>query len=495
MDYILAIDQSTSATKALLFDSGGTLHDSVSAEHEQIYPRPGWVEHDAGEIWSNVLSVVSRLVKNNPERAASICCLSITNQRETFVAFDRHTGVPVGNAIVWLCRRGEPLCTELAGTNHETLIAETTGLKVDTYFSAPKMRWLMEHEPAVRRQAEAGTLALSTIDTYLVHRLTGGRAFVTDFTNACRTLLFDIRTLAWSEELCELFCVPPEALPRVVESTAVVGETDCGGILPHAVPICGIAGDSQASLYAHGCVNPGQAKVTIGTGSSILLNTGADLTRAPDGIVSTLAWVLDGTPTYALEGIINCTGATVAWLRDRLGLIDSSAQTRELAEEVEDNGGVYLVPAFVGLSAPYWRSDARAAIVGMSSHSSRAHVVRAALESIGYQIYDVLGAMGDGGPVLRTLHADGGATANAFLMQFIADITGVSVKASTSPNLSAKGAALLGARGMDLHDGDAGPGGEGKAYGPLMEQQRVSALHRGWQSAVRMVLAGAAGDA
>ncbi|MBZ0291166.1 MAG: glycerol kinase, partial [Anaerolineae bacterium] len=382
---ILTLDQSTSATKAILFDEAGNLLDKVTKNHQQHYPQPGWVEHDAEEIYENVLTVIGDLMEKHPEKKDDLLCVSITNQRETFVVFDKETGKPLHHAIVWQCRRGEPLCRQMIEAGYEPTVARATGLKIDTYFPASKITWLLDAQPAIKARLEAGSALLGTIETYLIYRLTGGTVFASDHTNACRTLLYDINTLDWSHKLCELFGVPRKALPEIRESAAHFGETDCGGVLPTAIPICGVMGDSQAALFAQRCYTPGGAKVTFGTGSSVLLNIGELPVRSASGIVTTIGWVYDGKPTYAFEGIINFTGATIAWMRDQLELIRDSSETEALALSVPDNGGVYLVPGFVGLSAPYWRADVQAAIVGLTPSSTRAHVIRAALESISYQ--------------------------------------------------------------------------------------------------------------
>jgi glycerol kinase len=393
MTTLLAIDQSTSATKAVLFDTQGRVLDKASRAHQQIYPQPGWVEHNAEEIWQNVLAVIRDVGTRNPDRLAALAGLSLTNQRETVLVFDRKTGQPLHNAIVWQCRRGDPICQQLRQQGHEPLARSKTGLRIDSYFSASKLKWLMANNPELAARLKDGSALIGTIDAYLINRLTGGKVFATDPTNASRTLLFDIGRLRWDEGLCELFGVPPGALPEVRESAARFGETDAAGALPRPVPICGVMGDSQASLFSQRCFRPGMAKATFGTGTSVLLNVG-DTFRCPErGAVTALAWVWRGKPTYAFEGLINFSAATISWLKDQLGLIQSAAEVGPLAAAVEDNGGVYLVPAFAGLSAPYWSPDARAAIVGLSAFTRREHVVRAGEESIAYQVRDVLDMM------------------------------------------------------------------------------------------------------
>ena len=389
MPNVLAIDQSTSATKALIFNEAGQILAKASKDHRQIYPQPGWVEHDAEEIWRNTIDVVREVSANGfkPVR------LSITNQRETIVVFDRGTGMPLHNAIVWQCQRGSEICDLLKSDGLGPTVKRKTGLMIDSYFSASKLRWMWENVPSVRQSLEDGSALVGTIDSYLIYRLTRGRVFATDHTNACRTLLYDLRYLRWNEKLCNLFKVPLRSLAQIRDSNANFGRTDVDGALSSTIPIRGVMGDSQASLFALGCHQVGDTKVTFGTGSSLLLNVGENVTEPKDGTVATVAWVLDGKPTYCLEGIISYSAATIQWLRDQLQLIQSAQETQGLAESVSSNAGVYLVPAFTGLSAPYWSPDARAAIVGMTTHTNRAHVVRAALESIAYQLRDVLEMM------------------------------------------------------------------------------------------------------
>ncbi|MCB9423382.1 MAG: glycerol kinase GlpK [Ardenticatenaceae bacterium] len=492
MSVILGIDQSTSATKALLFTETGELLDKTAVSHQQIYPQPGWVEHDAAEIYRNTLQAVATLLERNKERQDSLLCLSITNQRETIVVFDKTTGEPLHNAIVWQCRRGEAICAELEAAGYGGLVQAKTGLKIDTYFPASKLTWLRRNRPDIAQKLDNGEALVGTIDAYLIYRLTNGRSFATDQTNASRTLLFDINTLAWDAELCQLFGVPLSTLPEVRDSDARFGETDMGGLLQRPLPIVGVMGDSQAALFAQRCFAPGSAKVTFGTGSSVLLNIGNKVAYSDKGIVTAVAWVIGGQPVYAFEGITNFTGATITWLRDQLKLIESVDETEALATAVPDNGGVYLVPAFVGLGAPYWRSDARAAVVGLSPASSKNHVVRAALEGIAFRINDVLALMAKEAAVdLQTVHADGGAVNNRFLMQFVADLTHLTMRASRLPELSALGAVLAGLIGTgvyaDLNDIVRLPR-ETNDFLPVMPSAAAEKLYTGWQTAVQQVL-------
>ena len=489
---ILALDQSTSATKALLFGPDGQLLDSISLPHKQYYPQSGWVEHDAEEIYQNALAVLSQLIDKTPLSDADLHCLSITNQRETIVVFDRDSGQPLYPAIVWQCRRGDPLCQQMIKDGLETMVHQKTGLKIDTYFPASKLTWLLQEEPDIRQKLEQGEALIGTIDAYLIYRLTGGAVFATDHSNASRTLLFNITTLGWDAELCDLFSIPQKALPEIRESSAVFGKTDLNGTLSEAILICGVMGDSQAALFAQRCYSPGDAKVTLGTGSSVLLNIGETLRYSQNGLLSAIGWVYQGKPTYAFEGIINYSGATIAWLRDQLELIDTTAETEAIALSVDSNDGVYFVPAFVGLNAPYWRSDIKAAILGMTPSTTKAHVVRAALESIAYQIKDALELMAeDAETQLNAIHGDGGAVRNPFLMQFIADIAGITARASQLAELSALGAVFAGMLGMGLYNSLQdlkSISSDYVDYAPQMDEGVARELYAGWQDAVKHIL-------
>lgn len=492
----LVVDQSTSATKAMLFSEGGELLDQAARPHRQIYPQPGWVEHDAEEIYQNFLATAGDLLAKRPDLAAQVRSLSISNQRETYVVFDRATGRPLHNAVVWLCRRGEAICRRLVEAGHEDRVHELTGLKIDTYFPASKLAALLGERPDLAQQLADGDALFGTIDAYLIYRLTGGAVYATDHTNASRTLFYDITQLGWSEELLALFGVRLGRLPDIRESCALFGSTDLEGRLPAGVngplPICGVMGDSQAAFFAQRCFTPGSVKITFGTGSSLLMNIGERPLLSPSGVVTAIGWVLDGRPTYAFEGITNFTGATIAWLRDQLQLIDDVAATEEIARSVSDNGGVYLVPAFVGLSAPYWRADARAAITGLSPSSTRAHLVRAALESIAFIVGDVLRVMeADAGLTLQFVQADGGAVRNRFVMQCVADVSRRAVRASRLPELSALGAvlnAMLGVGGKTLDDLRRLPADYAE-YTPQMSEEGAAQLLAGWKHAVQQTLA------
>ena len=493
MRFTLAIDQSTSATKAVLFDATGNTLAKASREHRQIYPEPGQVEHDAEEIWQNLLAVVRELAAKHGDLIENVARLSLTNQRETILIFDRRTGRPLHHALVWQDRRGDAICQHLRDAGYEATVQAMTGLKIDGYFSASKLKWLMGDRPDLAEKLRSGDAVIGTIDAYLIHRLTSGKTFATDHSNASRTLLYDIGRLRWDDGLCDLFGVPIAALPAVRECAATFGETDCGGALPKRVPIVGVMGDSQAALFAQRCFTPGTAKATFGTGTSVLLNVGDCMPTAGDGgAVAALCWVLDGRPTYALEGIINYSAATIAWLKDGLGLIRDAGEVEALASAVPDNGGVYFVPAFAGLGAPHWSPDARAAVLGMSSHTRREHVVRAAMESIAYQVRDVVDMLRAGAGVgLTTLNADGGATRNAMLMQFIADLTGVELVVSDVPEASALGATFAGLIGdgtLAGADAIAALPRQSKTFRPTMPRADVDRLHAGWLAAVKRVL-------
>jgi len=493
MPFFLALDQSTSATKALLFDQDNRVIDREAREHTQHYPQPSWVEHDAEEIWQNTHHVLQALLSRQSARIANIVSLSLTNQRETIVIFDRATGRPLIPAIVWQCRRSDALCAEHRTAGHEPLVQRSTGLKIDAYFSASKLQWLVRHKPELRTKLLDGSALIGTIDTYLIYRLTGGKVFATDSTNASRTLLFDIGKLRWDETLCDLWEVPLRALPEVRESSARFGETTLNGLLSQPLPICGVMGDSQSSLFAQRCFTPGSAKVTFGTGSSILLNIGEKMRPPVPGVLTALAWVYAGVPTYALEGLIISSASTLNWLRDQLGLVQTVAELEQLATSAENNGGVHLIPAFTGLGLPHWQPAARAAITGLSSHSDRRHVARAAFESISYQIRDALDAMrqSSGVPV-GTLHGDGGPTTSKFLMQFTADLIGAELRVSTMPDCSALGAVLAGRLGLGFDRSLpelAAARREETVYRPSLPTEKVASLYAGWKTALRQVLA------
>lgn len=493
MPLYLALDQSTSATKALLFDAAGECLDREAREHQQHYPQPGWVEHDADEIWRNTKAILGNLLRRQGARRDEIVSLSLTNQRETIVAFDRQTGTPLGRAIVWQCRRGAERCAQEESAGRGAFIHGKTGLKLDPYFSGSKLAWLMREQPAVAARLRDGSAVVGTIDAYLVHRLTGGRVFATDHTNASRTLLYNLTTLNWDDELCAFWEVPRSALPEIRESRAQFGETDLEKLLPRSIPICGVMGDSQAALFAQRCFEPGSAKVTFGTGSSVLMNIGAKPILSEHGVLTALSWVDAGQPTYAFEGLIISSASTLTWLRDQLALATDVPALEALAKSVPDNAGVYLVPAFTGLGLPYWKPEARATISGLTPHSQRTHLARAGFESIAYQVRDALDAMRrEARAPLGVVRADGGPTASAFLMQFTADITHTELRVAAMPDCSPLGAVLAAQLGLGHSPSLASLAASARAdraYHPALPRARADVLYAGWQSAVRQLLA------
>ena len=443
MKYILSIDQGTTSSRAIVFDHAGRITGIAQKEFKQIFPRPGWVEHDPEEIWSSQIAVAREALSDAGIKEEEVAGIGITNQRETAVAWDRQTGEPVCNAIVWQDRRTAGICDGLKEQGLESLIREKTGLVIDAYFSATKWKWMMEHIPEVREKAETGRLALGTVDSWLIWKLTGGRLHMTDATNASRTMLFNIHTLSWDQALLDLFNIPEKVLPEVRSSSEIYGHTD-PGIFSRSIPIAGIAGDQQAATFGQMCLTPGSVKNTYGTGCFILCNTGDTPVESKNNLVTTVAWQREGVPTYALEGSIFIGGAVIQWLRDGLGLIRESSEIKALAETVKDNGGVYFVPAFTGLGAPYWDPYARGMIAGLTRGVTAGHIARAALESIAFQVNDVIRAMeSDAGIRIRELKVDGGASVNDLLMQFQSDLTGIPVIRPKIIETTALGAAYL----------------------------------------------------
>lgn len=442
-NYILALDQGTTSSRAIIFDQQGRIISLAQKEFSQIYPQPGWVEHDPVEIWSTQISVATEALVKAGLALEQIAALGITNQRETTILWDRETGVPVYNAIVWQDRRTAEYCDAIKDLGFNTNIQEKTGLIVDAYFSATKIKWILDNVTGVREKAKQGKLAFGTVDSWLVWNLTGGKVHATDITNASRTMLFNIQTLAWDEELLQLFDIPSSILPEVRSSSELYGET-AGQVLARKIPIAGIAGDQQAALFGQMCTEVGMVKNTYGTGCFLLMNVGGQLVRSKNNLVTTIAWKINGSVQYALEGSIFMGGAVVQWLRDGLEIISSSANVEDLAQQVKDNGGVYMVPAFTGLGAPHWNQDARGTIVGMTRGTTSAHIARAALESIAFQTMEVLQAMeADAGIPIMELRVDGGATVNNLLMQMQSDVLGVRVVRPEITETTALGAAYL----------------------------------------------------
>ncbi len=443
MKYILALDQGTTSSRAILFDRSGQPLSIAQKEFRQYYPQPGWVEHDAAEIWQTQLETARAVLEKQGISAAEVAAIGITNQRETAVLWDKRSGRPVCPAIVWQCRRTAPYCDSLKEQGLENMFREKTGLPIDAYFSATKIRWVLQNVPEAAKLAESGNLLFGTVDTWLIWNLTGGQVHATDYSNASRTMLFNIHTLEWDAEVLELLGIPESILPEVRPSSGLFGHS-LPALFGAAIPIAGAAGDQQAALFGQACFSPGAAKNTYGTGCFLLMNTGGEPVSSQNGLITTIAWGLDGRITYALEGSVFVAGAAIQWLRDGLGLISSAAETEGLCRSVADNCGVYLVPAFVGLGAPYWDPYARGVLTGLTRGANRAHIVRAAVESMAYQTCDVLRAMEqDAGIPLAELRADGGAAANAFLLQFQADITGVPVLRPSTLETTALGAAYL----------------------------------------------------
>ena len=423
--HVLALDQGTTGSTALVVDPEGRVLARGYAELPQYFPRPGWVEHDPEEIWSTVERAARAALAEARVAASEIAAIGITNQRETTVVWERATGAPIHRAIVWQCRRTAPMCDRLRADGLETLVRARTGLVLDAYFSGTKIRWLLDEVPGARARAERGALAFGTVDAWLLWKLTGGRVHATDATNASRTLCLDLRTVDWDDELLGILGVPRAVLPQVAPSSGVVGETADLGWLPRGVPIAGIAGDQQAALFGQACHEVGAAKNTYGTGCFMLLNTGEAPVASSRGLVTTIAWRIGGRTTYALEGSVFIAGAAIQWLRDGLGLLRNAAESQALAESVPDTGGVYLVPAFVGLGAPHWDQYARGALIGLTRGSGRAQIVRAALESIAYQVRDVVDVMAaESGLPLAEIRLDGGAAINNLLCQLQADTLG-----------------------------------------------------------------------
>ncbi len=485
--YILALDQGTTSSRAIVFDHAGKMAGVAQEEFNQIFPQPGWVEHDPMEIWESQLAVLKEALSKSGTKAEDLAAIGITNQRETAVAWDRNTGEPICNAIVWQDRRTASFCDELKSRGMNGLIREKTGLVIDAYFSATKWKWMLENIPGAREKAESGELALGTIDSWLIWKLTDGKVHVTDVTNACRTMLFNIHTLEWDSELLDIFGIPLDVLPDVRSSSEVYGEVS-EAIMQSPVPIAGIAGDQQAATFGQMCLSPGSVKNTYGTGCFILCNTGEKPVQSENNLITTIAWQLNGKTIYALEGSIFIAGAVVQWLRDGLGLIKSSSEIEELAESVEDNGGVYFVPAFTGLGAPYWDPYARGMIAGLTRGVSSGHIARAALESIAFQVKDVMSAMEqDAGIKIGELKVDGGAVVNNLLMQFQADLIGIPVIRPETTETTALGAAYLAGLAVGFWQGIEEIESQWKAertFTSAINKAEQDKLMSGWAKAV-----------
>ncbi len=489
--YILALDQGTTGTRACLVTEDGAIHARAYQELRQYYPRAGWVEHDGEEIWRQTQTVIQQALAEAEAAPDDIAAIGITNQRETTLLWDRRTGRPLHRAIVWQCRRTAEICAELKAGGQEATFRRKTGLVLDPYFSGTKMRWLLEEVEGARDAAERGEVIFGTIDSWLIHRLSGGK-HVTDYTNASRTLLLDLERLDWDEELLALLGVPRASLPEIVRSSGVAAETRGLEVLPDGVPIAGIAGDQQAALFGQVCVAAGEAKNTYGTGCFLLLNTGPELVRSERGLLTTVACDGSGGPCYALEGSVFVGGAVIQWLRDELGLLNTSAESEQVAQEVEDTEGVYVVPAFVGLGAPYWAAEARGAILGLTRGAGRAHIVRAALEAIAFQSGEIVKLMeAESGRGPEVLRADGGACHNDLLMQMQADLIQRPVERPREVESTALGAAYLAGLAVGVwRDGEQlrGLNPAGMRFEPQLDADRVREKWEGWKKAVARVL-------
>ena len=486
--YVLALDQGTTSSRAILFDREGNVCASASQEFKQYYPQPGWVEHDAEEIWQSQRAVAEKVMAAGPEGRvgpADLAAIAITNQRETVVLWDLATGKPLNHAIVWQCRRTAPMCDRIRQEGFHQTLREKTGLVTDAYFSGTKIAWLLENVPGARERAARGELACGTIDAWLIWNLTRGRTHATDVSNASRTLLFNLRSLSWDEEILRYFRIPASLLPEVRSSSEVLGDTDLFGA---SVPIAGVAGDQQASLFGHQCFRRGAVKNTYGTGCFLLMNTGAEIPQSQSGLLATIAWGRQGKTVYALEGSVFIAGAAIQWLRDEMKLIQDAAESEAMARAVPDTGGVYFVPAFVGLGAPHWDAYARGTMVGITRGTNRHHVVRAALEAIAYQTRAVVDAMAeDSGLRPEVLRVDGGAARNDFLCQFQADILGIPVDRPATTESTALGAAYLAglATGFWKDEQDLSRQLKiARRFEPAMEAGRREDLYAGFERAV-----------
>lgn len=485
--FILAVDQGTTSSRAIIFDKKGSIKSVAQKEFTQFYPQPGWVEHDANEIWSSQAGVIIEAITKAGLHAESIAAVGITNQRETTVIWDRSTGEPINKAIVWQDRRTSEFCSDLKTKGFEGMIKEKTGLLLDAYFSGTKIKWILDNVDGAREKAEKGELAFGTIDSWLIWKLTGGKRHVTDVTNASRTLLFNIHKKEWDDEILELLDIPKSLLPEVRSSSEVYGEIS-PSLFNVSIPIAGIAGDQQAALFGQMCINPGMLKNTYGTGGFLVFNTGDKPIASKNNLLTTIAWEVDGKVTYALEGSIFIAGAVVQWLRDGLGIIKSSEEVEELAKSVKDNGGVYLVPAFAGLGAPYWDQFARGSISGLTRGTTAGHIARAALEAIAFQTADVLKAMeSDSGLKVTELRVDGGATANNLLMQFQSDLLGIPIIRPKISETTALGVAYLAGLAIGYWDGHEDIADQweiDKKFEPKMSSEQTEELLNNWNKAV-----------
>lgn len=486
--YILSIDQGTTSSRAIVFNKEGEIVATGQREFEQFFPEPGWVEHDANEIWTSVLSCISDAMRIADIEPSQIEGIGITNQRETTVVWDKQSGRPIYRAIVWQSRQTEEICQQLYRDGYNDLFREKTGLLIDPYFAGTKVKWILDHVEGAREKAEQGELLFGTIDTWLVYKLSGGKAHVTDYSNASRTLMFNIYDLKWDDELLNILNVPKSMLPEVRESSEVYAETIDYHFFGHRVPIAGMAGDQQAALFGQACFEKGMAKNTYGTGCFMLMNTGEEGIPSKNGLLTTLAWGLNGKVEYALEGSIFVAGSAIQWLRDGLELIQSAPESEEFATKVASTDGVYVVPAFVGLGTPYWDSEARGSVLGLTRGTERGHLIRATLESIAYQAKDVLDAMiADSGINLKTLRVDGGAVKNDFLMQFQSDMLDVPVERPVIEETTALGAAYLAGLAVGFWKDQAEIAAKWNVdhtFKSELEEEKRETLYKGWKKAV-----------
>ena len=488
--HILALDQGTTSSRAIVFNTSGTIISSSQREFTQYTPRGSWVEHDAEEIWESQLSVAREAIGRIDHGTGSIAAIGITNQRETTVLWDRNTGNPIGHAIVWQCRRSTDICRKLKEAGNESFIRKRTGLMLDPYFSGTKIRWKLDENPELTARARKGEILFGTIDTWLLWKLTGGKIHATDVSNASRTMLMNLETGEWDEEILKILDIPRSMLPEIRSSVGFFGETD-PVLFGRSIPITGIAGDQHAALFGHRAFEPGDVKNTYGTGCFMLMNVGDKPIDSPGGLLSTVAWGMEGKLTYALEGSVFMAGAVLQWLRDDLGLVNSVQEIDRLSEEVDDTGGVYLVPAYQGLGTPWWSSEARGALTGLTRASKKAHVCRAFLESIAYRSRDVINVMiADSGRELKRMRVDGGVTNSDILMRFQADLLGISVERPSSVEVTALGAALMAGLGAGLWSGIDDLKNlpvTDTVFEPQMSEERRNKLYGGWLDIVKKI--------
>ncbi|CAH0344318.1 glycerol kinase GlpK [Bacillus sp. CECT 9360] len=491
--YILSLDQGTTSSRAILFNKKGEIVHIAQKEFTQHFPKPGWVEHNANEIWGTILAVIASCLSESNVKPEQVAGIGITNQRETTVVWEKETGRPVYNAIVWQSRQTSDICNVLKENGHNDLFREKTGLLIDAYFSGTKVKWILDNVEGAREKAENGELLFGTIDTWLIWKLSGGKAHVTDYSNASRTLMYNIYDLKWDEELLEILTVPKSMLPEVRPSSEVYANTVDYHFFGKEIPIAGAAGDQQAALFGQACFEKGMAKNTYGTGCFMLMNTGENAVRSENGLLTTLAWGIDGKVEYALEGSIFVAGSAVQWLRDGLRMLKDSKDSEEYAKRVPSTDGVYVVPAFVGLGTPYWDSDVRGSIFGLTRGTSKEHFIRATLESLAYQTNDVLGAMeADSGIQLKTLRVDGGAVKNDFLMNFQSDMLNVPVERPKINETTALGAAYLAGLAVGYWENKeeiAEQWAIDKTFEPSMEDNEREDLYEGWKKAVKAAMA------